>query len=151
VIVGRLPGVAETDSVKVHSIRILRHDSPRHDSLGLDDGAGLLIPDALPGLDNSLTHAIPGLWHGQAGGDVVENDLVVLGRLGRGTHEDMAGDLGQMALNVREEDGMVVVRLDVAQLGGQVVDVDAMGRVFDEHGIVGWGALGMWATCGCGC
>lgn len=50
-----------------------------------------------------------------------------------------------MSFDIGQEDGRVFVGLEVGELGVQVGDVDAVGGVFDGHGIVGGGAGGAGA------
>jgi hypothetical protein len=116
------------------------------DALRLSEWIRLLLSYSLPRLDDRFAHIVLCFRDSEAGGYIVQHHLIVLVGLGLRAHQHVLGYLGEMLLDVGEEDGVFFVGLDVAELGGQVVDEDAVGAVFDFHAIaVSWGTRGALA------
>lgn len=95
------------------------------------------IANTLARLHNGFAHIILSLGDRQAGGDIVQHHLVIAGGGRFRAAQDVSGDLGEVLFDVGEENGIFLVRLDVAEFGAEVRDVDAVGGVFDVHGVLG--------------
>lgn len=99
----------------------------------------LALPGALATLHDGFPDAILLLGDGQGRGLSVEHQFVAL-RLGRG--EDQLGNGVEVLGDARQEGEGVFGGLDVGDFAIEIMDVDSVFGVVEEHGVVGSGLGG---------
>lgn len=94
----------------------------------------LALPGALTTLHDGFPDAVVLLGDGQGRGLSVEHQFVAL-RLGRG--EDQLGNGVEVLGDARQEGEGILGGLDVGDFAIEIMDVDGVFGVVEEHGVVG--------------